>query len=229
MICPNCNNNLPDNSQFCNRCGFNFIQYQQRQNSAYIQPNYNNQYQQQNYTQQPQPVSQQETPKSNPLKSIGCVTYAAIIFFALLIFICAKESTSANLIGMLIVIEIAIILYAVYEVSQNKGENGYQGTANLQRSTPTLSCRRCGGTNINISINTYEAVSRGQAQMKKKSAVRRAGTSMGRGMANIATGGMYGLFSKKPSKYVEVSKNKTKMRQQKIAICQDCGNSWTVF
>ena len=43
------------------------------------------------------------------------------------------------------------------------------------------------------------------------------------------TGGMYGVFSKKPTDYINVTKNKTKIKQQKIAICQDCGNSWIIF
>lgn len=116
MICPNCKNNLPDNSQFCNRCGFNFIQYQQQQNNAYVQPNYNNQYQQPNYAQQPQPVNQQETPK----KSVGCITYFGIAFFSLLTILLIAANVSTSLIIPFVVLDIALIIYSISNTPKNR-------------------------------------------------------------------------------------------------------------
>ncbi len=91
-----------------------------------------------------------------------------------------------------------------------------------------MACRRCRGHNVEIVYNRYQKAAKGKAQVKKKSLARRGLEKEGRHMANLLTMGAYGVFSKKPSKYVEVSKDKYKTKTEKVAVCQDCGYSWKV-
>lgn len=208
MFCQQCGNQVPDGSQFCNRCGYQFNQYQPTQSQPQpqqqpIRPQYN--------TSQPQ-----QQPQNN--QNAGCGLFVALFVVAIIWLIVYVAGADSGVLWIFGIIEIVILCMLVPKI-QN------QGSGNGGRIT----CKRCGSTNINISINTYGSTSKGQEQFKKKSVARRAGTKMGRGMANMATMGMYGVFSKKPTNYVNVTKSKTTMKQQKMAICQDCGNSWIVF
>ena len=117
---------------------------------------------------------------------------------------------------------------------QNNSFIGYDAPAYQQSgAVPTynhsgMSCMRCGGHNIQIVYNRYQVATKGKSQVKKKSLARRKAEKEGRHMANLMTLGMYSVFSKKPSNYVEVSKDKFKNKTEKVAVCQDCGNSWNV-
>lgn len=208
MFCQQCGNQVPDGSQFCNRCGYQFNQYQPTQSQPQqqpIRPQYN--------APQPQPQNSQNINRSS---------LVALFVVGIIWFIAYVAGANSGILWTFAIIEL-IILCNIVTTAQSQNQS--QGSGNGGRIT----CKRCGSANINISINTYGSQSKGQEQFKKKSVARRAGTKMGRGMANMATMGMYGVFSKKPTNYVNVTKSKTTMKQQKIAICQDCGNSWVVF
>jgi hypothetical protein len=206
MFCQQCGNEVPNDSQFCSRCGYQFNQSQpQTQQQQPIRPQYN----------APQPQSQNN-------QNINRSSLVALFVVGIIWFIAYVAGANSGILWTFAIIEL-IILCGI--VTKAQSQNQSQGSGNGGRIT----CKRCGSANINISINTYGSQSKGQEQFKKKSVARRAGTKMGRGMANMATMGMYGVFSKKPTNYVNVTKSKTTMKQQKIAICQDCGNSWIVF
>lgn len=208
MICPNCNNNVVDGSNLCNWCGYRFQQqqpnnqYQQFQPQQPVRPQYNN--------LQPQNNQSDKTGKSGK-------TFIALLIIGIIWFIAYVAGADSGILWTFAIIELLILASLVPNMQK----------PNMQNDRVT--CKRCGSTNINISINTYGVVTRGESQKKKKSLARRTATKAGRGMANMATMGMYGVFSKKPSKYVEVSKNTTTMRQEKTAICQNCGYSWRLF
>lgn len=91
-----------------------------------------------------------------------------------------------------------------------------------------MRCPCCGGNNINISIETIGENRRGKSETRKKSVVTRAGNSMGRAGMIAMTGGLWALTPKK-SKYKTVGKGQTDYIQRKIAVCQQCGNSWQVY
>ena len=91
-----------------------------------------------------------------------------------------------------------------------------------------LRCPKCKGKNIEFQFQEIEQKHKGKAEVKKKSAVTRAGNSFGRAAMIGMTGGLWALTPKK-SDYKEVSSGKTKIKHQKIAVCQDCGKSWHVF
>ena len=91
-----------------------------------------------------------------------------------------------------------------------------------------LRCRRCGGTNIQVNYNRYQVSIKGKSEVKKKSYARRKVEKKGRHAANLLTMGAYGMLTKKPSDYVEVSKDKFKNKKEKVAVCQSCGFSWKV-
>jgi hypothetical protein len=66
MICPRCQNQLPDGSVACNRCGFMFNYQPQPQQQMYQQP-----YQQSQY---------QNTSPAQPKKSIKKADYRACLW-----------------------------------------------------------------------------------------------------------------------------------------------------
>lgn len=88
-------------------------------------------------------------------------------------------------------------------------------------------CPKCNGFNIEITMQSTEMESKGNSEIRKKSAVTRAGNSMGRAAMIGMTGGLWALTPKK-SKYKETKKSNTKVVNKKFAICQDCGNSWEI-
>lgn len=92
---------------------------------------------------------------------------------------------------------------------------------NIQR------CPKCHGINIEYSIEAVEQHTKGRAEVRKKSIVTRAGNAMGRSFMIGVTAGLWALTPKK-SKYSEKQTSKTKIKNQKYAICKDCGNSWKV-
>lgn len=91
-----------------------------------------------------------------------------------------------------------------------------------------MRCGRCGSDNIIITLETFSANSKGRNETRKKSVVTRAGNSLGRTAMIGMTGGLWALTPKK-SKYTTVGKAKTNYVQNKIAICQNCGNSWIAY
>ena len=94
-----------------------------------------------------------------------------------------------------------------------------------QNTNMGMRCPCCGGNNINITIDSIGETNTGKSETRKKSIVTRAGNSMGRAGMIVATGGLWALTPKK-SKYVTKGKGHTNYIQRKIAICQQCGNSW---
>jgi DNA-directed RNA polymerase subunit RPC12/RpoP len=91
-----------------------------------------------------------------------------------------------------------------------------------------LQCPRCKGHNVEVTLQSVEEKSKGKNELRKKSAITRAGNKMGRAAMIGMTGGLWGLTPKK-SDYNEVSKGKTKVVNKKLAVCQDCGKTWKLF
>lgn len=92
-----------------------------------------------------------------------------------------------------------------------------------------ISCPKCRSENVVISMQTIEMAGKNKSEVRKKSLATRTVNNAGRLGANLATAGLYGVFVPKRSAYKEVGKTKTKVKQQKMAICQNCGKSWRVF
>lgn len=87
-------------------------------------------------------------------------------------------------------------------------------------------CSRCNSRNIDIvKEGTGTVVTKGKAEVRKKSPVTRAGNNAGRAGMILATGGLWALTPKK-SKYKETSKSVAKEKKQKMCHCLDCGHQW---
>lgn len=130
---------------------------------------------------------------------------------------------------------IIIILWALNE--DKKRNNAYNdkeytlsqgGTSRTSPVSRRMCCSRCGSDDINITLNQFAQKSVSNTKHQKRSMVDRAAYKTGRGMMNMATMGMWGMITPKRGKYKEVTTTKTNVVNQKIAICQSCGNSWNV-
>lgn len=84
----------------------------------------------------------------------------------------------------------------------------------VSRSRSALSCPRCGGQNISIQV----------VQTRAKTRTKGNGILhwFGRSMLIICTAGLWLLVAKRKSV------SKTKITNEKLAVCQACGHSWTV-
>lgn len=134
-----------------------------------------------------------------------------------------------------VVILALAILWAANE--DKKRNNAYSdkeytlsqgGPSNTSSLSRRLCCGRCGSDDINISINQFTQQSVSKTKHQKRSIADRAAYKTGRGVMNMATMGMWGVFTPKRGKYKDVTKTTTNVVNQKIAICQSCGNSWNV-
>lgn len=88
-------------------------------------------------------------------------------------------------------------------------------------------CPQCGGYDVIISLQQTEVQGKSKGETRKKSVVTRAGNKTGRAAMIMATGGLWALTPKK-SDYVDRKKSKSKIKSIKVAVCQECGNSWTL-
>ena len=86
-------------------------------------------------------------------------------------------------------------------------------------------CMKCLGTNIQFAFVTTGERARGTIETKKRSLAERTVNKTGRGLANMATMGLYGAVTPKKGKYKEYTSSTTTVHSQKMALCQDCGNS----
>lgn len=89
-------------------------------------------------------------------------------------------------------------------------------------------CPHCGGTNFTYQFIQTEQKQKSKGEFKKKSLVARTGNKTGRAFANMATLGAYGAVTSKRSDYKNINNATTSIKNVKMAICQDCGNSWEV-
>lgn len=81
-----------------------------------------------------------------------------------------------------------------------------------------MNCPKCGGSNITVQM------------METGSKTKKSGIGLGghlnnaaRGATAICTLGMSNLIWKKST-----GTSKTKTVTEKVCLCQDCGNSWTI-
>lgn len=135
----------------------------------------------------------------------------AVIVLALVILWAANEDKKRN----------NAYNYKEYTLSQG-------GTSSTGPVSRRMCCGKCGSDNINITINQFSQKSVSNTKHQKRSIADRAAYKTGRGMMNMATMGMWGVFTPKRGKYKDVTTTKTNVVNQKIAICQSCGNSWNV-
>lgn len=81
-----------------------------------------------------------------------------------------------------------------------------------------LCCPACGGDNINVQI-----VAEGVKTSRKGVGLGGHVNNAARGVTAIATLGVSNLVWKKSE-----GTNKSKMQNNKVAVCQSCGNSWNI-
>ena len=81
-----------------------------------------------------------------------------------------------------------------------------------------MKCPKCKGTNVSVQIVTV-----GSSTKKSGNGLVGNTYNAARGIANIATLGIDGKIMPKAQ-----GKEKSKIKNEKMAICQDCGNSWKV-
>ena len=75
-----------------------------------------------------------------------------------------------------------------------------------------MTCPRCGGSSVNVSVVQESAVS----NTKKKGCL----FGLFRLLLIVCTCGLWLIFGKKKSK------TKTTFSNKKVAVCQTCGHSW---
>lgn len=85
-----------------------------------------------------------------------------------------------------------------------------------------LYCPYCLSRNIDIRETVSESVSKGKSEVRKKSAVTRAGNKAGRAGMIMMTGGLWALTPKK-SDYKETSQGKITYNTTTTKTCMDCG------
>lgn len=94
-----------------------------------------------------------------------------------------------------------------------------------QSSIPV--CPKCRGTDITFSIESVATKTNGKSEVRDKSVVSKLGNKAGRAAMIGMTGGLWALTPKRSGKK-EIKKEKTKILNKKIAICQKCGYIWNV-
>lgn len=83
-------------------------------------------------------------------------------------------------------------------------------------------CPYCLGTRISKIESVHELTTKGRSEVRKKSAITRAGNKAGRAGMIMATGGLWALTPKK-SEYNEVSQARTTYHTTVTKTCTDCG------
>lgn len=81
-----------------------------------------------------------------------------------------------------------------------------------------MQCPSCGSRNVNVQV-----ITNGAQTTKKGVGFGGHVNNAARGITAVATLGASNLFWKKSK-----GTNKTKIESSKIAICQECGESWEV-
>ena len=81
-----------------------------------------------------------------------------------------------------------------------------------------MECPECGSSNVNVQI-----ISDGAQTTKKGIGLGGHVNNVARGLTAIGTLGLSNLAWKKSK-----GTDKTKLKNVKVAICQDCGASWEV-
>ena len=89
-------------------------------------------------------------------------------------------------------------------------QQGYVPTQAIQQ----IRCARCGSDRVNVTMV--------QAKMSTHSRGRGVLWTLMRWMLILATAGLWLLVGKSKGK------SNTRIKSEKTALCQNCGNSWTV-
>lgn len=82
----------------------------------------------------------------------------------------------------------------------------------------TLKCPKCKGCNISVQM-----VDVGSKTSKTTVGLGGKAHNLARGVAAVSTMGLSNLVITKAK-----GREKTKNKMEKVAICQDCGKSWTL-
>lgn len=215
-VCPRCKMlGWGENDLFCHSCGW-----------KYSMP-----FQSIQQTFQPEPC-EPETKMS--ISSVGVLS---LIFFgglAILMF-----AIGASIVGLFLAVLAVLTLCGCIRFEKEPTTPTVQQPQYYPQAQPIqpmtqprnkyqIICKRCGSPNITVTLNSYQAGMYGRNEARKKSLAKRTKQSLNRSIANVSTLGMWGLFTKKPSKYQENTYTRFNNVTEKIAICQSCGNSWKV-
>lgn len=117
-----------------------------------------------------------------------------------------------------LIVLIGIVIYAAQIDKQN----------NSNTPSQPLCCNRCGNTNIQVSMMQYGQQGISQTTHQKRSLADRTAYNAGRGAMNMMTLGVWGAVTPKRGKYKETTHTQQRIINQKVAICQTCGNSWNI-
>ena len=109
----------------------------------------------------------------------------------------------------------------IYDIAELRNKINHIKSANGKK----LYCPYCLSRNIDSRETVHESVSIGKSEIRKKSAVTRAGNKAGRAGMIMATGGLWALTPKK-SDYKEVSKGETSYYTTVTRTCADCGSAF---
>ena len=208
-LCPQCKQNVSDITGFCPLCNYSFqvtqLDFSKTAPKEDIPPK--------TETQKAMPPHKVFFTVIKSAKSPFALLLS-IALFGVGIYLLIKGSV----IGTILILLVSLVMWIT----------AFTGTRRGQAQVKPLCCRKCSGTNLNISVQYEEKIVGSTSEVRKKSIVTRAANDIGRAGMIAATGGLWALTPKR-SKYKEIEKFNTKSIKHKVAVCQDCGYSWEML
>lgn len=215
LYCVDCGGQISDQASICPHCGrpvYTDEQVRKMTTQDWQQMGGGN--------QQAMPMNPvQQNPRKSPLLWVG-VGLFGFIFLVLLLF---KEFVGAIIGFGLFALCLGCLVFDPTKHPQKQVIRQQKPPKQVKQ----LCCRKCGSNNINVSVENVERIVGSTSEVRKKSAITRAGNSLGRTGMIFATGGLWALTPKR-SKYKEINRVKTQSMRYKTAVCQNCGYSWNM-
>lgn len=233
--CPECGKDISSKADKCLNCGYNVMEYFEKlENEQREREEYNHRIE-----------SIKIPPKHRVSWYIFCESMGFIILLAIWTSYMSPKPPKSNevifslVICVLFSVVFPILIYRAetkrykkiqadingYKMQQVKLQVEYENLRENKQQIVPLKCITCGSKNISVSFQAIEGKSETISEIRKKSVITRTGNKAGRIGMIMATGGLWTIIPKK-SDYKEVQKEKTNIKQIKMAICQNCGYSW---
>lgn len=229
--CPECGRDISSKADKCLNCGYSVMEHFEKLE--------NEQKEREKYNQRIERVKL--PPKHMAVWYIYCESMGFIVLLAIWAsYMSPKPPERNELIFCLVIcalfsIILPILIYRAetkrYKRIQanidgyKKQQIEYEKLLENKQQIAPLKCITCGSKNISVSFQAIEGKSETISEIRKKNVVTRIGNKAGRVGMIMATGGLWAIIPKK-SNYKEIQKEKTNIKQIKMAVCQNCGYSW---
>lgn len=229
--CPECGRDISSKADKCLNCGYSVMEHFEKLE--------NEQKEREEYNRRIERVKL--PPKHRAVWYIYCESMGFIVLLAIWAsYMSPKPPERNELIFCLVIfalfsIVLPILIYRAetkryIRIQANidgykKQQIEYEKLLENKQQIVLLKCITCGSKNISVSFQAIEGKSETISEIRKKNVVTRIGNKAGRVGMIMATGGLWAIIPKK-SNYKEIQKEKTNIKQIKMAVCQNCGYSW---